>query len=40
MEERRCWEVREETVVVKMKTTKTDSDIASKVKNNCFNNCA
>ena len=36
----RCWEVREETVVAKMKTTKTDKDVASKLKNNFYNSCA
>lgn len=38
MEEMRCSEVREETVVAKMKTTKPDRGVASKVKNNFFNN--
>lgn len=32
----RCWEVRQETAVAKMETTKTGRDLASKVKNNFF----
>lgn len=34
MEEMRIWEVREETVIAQMKTTKTDRDVASKLLNN------
>ena len=36
----RYWEVREETVVAQMETTKTDRDVAGKVKNNFLNNRA